>query len=213
MKIQFYGHACFSIEEGNTTIVTDPYSEETGLKLPSVEASIETVSHDHPHHNNVKAVQGEPKVFNWPGEYETGGIHFRGISSFHNAKEDAEQKLNTVFTANLKGIHLCHLGDLGTKLTPEQLEKIGDVDILFIPVGGKGAIDAKKAKEVIEQIEPRVVIPMTYHTEGSKVGLDTLEPFLAEMGAKGVEPLDVFNVKRSELPDDNSKVVILNQTQ
>ncbi len=86
---------------------------------------------------------------------------------------------------------------------------MGDVDILFIPVGDKGVIDAKKAKVVIEQIEPRIIIPMMYHTEGSKCGLDSLDAFLSEMGAKGVERLETFVLKRSELPEDASKVVVL----
>lgn len=213
MKIQFHGHAGFSISDDDFTVVTDPYDSETGLKFPSIKANVVTVSHKHPHHSNVQALEGEPKVFNWPGEYETAGVHFRGINSFHNAKEDTEQKSNTIFRFIFKGINFCHLGDLGTKLTSEQLEKVGDVDVLFIPIGAKDTIDAKKAKEVVEQIEPRIIIPMVYHTEGSAVGLEGLEPFLAEMGAKGVEPLESFTVKKSELPDDNSKVVILEQVQ
>jgi len=209
MQIKFHGHSCFSVKDGDFTLVTDPYDESTGLKLPVLKANVVTVSHKHPHYNNVSAVQGEPKVFNWPGEYETAGIHFRGIVSFHNTKEDKEQKENTIFKADLNGIHLCHLGSLGTKLTPEQLESVGDVDILFIPVGNKEAIDAKKAKEVIEQIEPRIIIPMAYHTEGDTTGLDALELFLKEMGAQAGEQIDTFTVKRSELPDDNSKVVVI----
>ena len=111
----------------------------------------------------------------------------------------------------LNGVHICHLGGLGTKMIPEQLEEIGDVDILFIPVGGKDTIDAKKAKEVIEQIEPRVIIPMTYCEEDDDCGLGSVEPFLSEMGAKNIEPLDEFILKRSELPEDASKIVILKQ--
>lgn len=212
MKIKFHGHACFSINDGDFTLVTDPYNEETGLKMPKVKASVVSVSHKHPHHNNVEGVEGEPRVFNWPGEYETGGVHFRGISSFHNAKEDKEQAENTIFTTIIKGVKFCHLGDLGTKLTPEQLEKVGDIDVLFVPVGGVDTIDAKKAKEVIEQIEPRMVIPMVYNTDGSTVGLADLQPFLNEMGAQNIEAQDLLSLKRSDLPEDNSKVVVLNPT-
>ena len=166
----------------------------------------------HPRPESLRWVEGEPRVFNWPGEYETGGIHFKGIHSFHNPKESKEQKENIIFHYTWNGIRFCHLGGQGTKLTPEQLEKVGDVDVLFVPVGKKATLNAKKAKEIIEQIEPRVIIPMTYHTEGNTDNLDALEPFLAEMGAKNVEPLDVFKVKRSELPEENSKVVVINPT-
>ncbi|NIV10375.1 MBL fold metallo-hydrolase, partial [Candidatus Saccharibacteria bacterium] len=82
MQINFHGHACFSIKDGDTVVVTDPYDESTGLKLPNLEANVVTVSHKHPCHSNVTAVQGEPRVFSWPGEYETAGIYFSGISSF-----------------------------------------------------------------------------------------------------------------------------------
>ena len=149
-------------------------------------------------------------VLNWPGEYETKGVHFKGIHSFHNQKEDKEQLENTIFTINFNGIRLCHLGAQGTKLTPEQLEQVGGTDILFVPVGKNDTLDPKKAKEVIEQIEPRVVIPMAYNTDGSNRGLSPVGDFLSIMGADGLESLDSFTVKRSELPEDNSKVVLLN---
>ena len=213
MQIKYYGHACFSIEDKENTVITDPYSDEIGLKLPSLSASIVTVSHDNKPYNNVSSISGEPMILNWPGEYERGGIHFKGVNSFHNTKDDTEQLPNTVFIIDTNNIRLCHLGAQGAKLTSEQLESIGDVDILFVPVGGKGhSIDAKKAKEVIEQIEPRVVIPMMYHTDGSNLGLGSLEDFLSIMGANAIEPVNVFAVKRSELPEDNSKVVLLRPT-
>lgn len=212
MEIKYHGQACFSIEEKGVTVVTDPFQEEIGLKLPKLSADAVTVSHNAPAHNNADAVEGDPKLFSWPGEYETKGIHFRMIHSFHNQKDDKDQLENNLTTINWGGIRLCHLGAQGTKFTPEQLEQVGDVDILFVPVGGKECLDPKKAKEVIEQIEPRVVIPMCYDTAGSKLELGDLESFLTVMGTKVEEPMDSFTVKRSELPEDNSKLVVLNVT-
>ena len=211
MQIKFYGHACFSVENKDSVVVTDPYNDEIGLKLPSLKADVVTVSHDAKPYNKTSSISGEPMVLDWPGEYERGGVHFKGVHSFHNHKDDAEQLPNTIFVIDMDDIRFCHLGAQGTKLTPEQLEAIGDVDILFVPIGGAGhSIDSKKAKEVIEQIEPRIVIPMMYHTDGSNLGLGGIEDFLSVMGAKSVEPVDAFSVKRSELPEDNSKVVVLN---
>jgi len=205
MKIKFYGNSCFSVSNGNFTIISDPHDK---LKNP-LKADIVTISQNDPKHNIKAVIQGEPKVFDWPGEYEVGGVHMQGIASFHNTKDDKEQKENTIFTFEINGVHFCHLGQLGTKLIPEQLEQIGDVDVLFIPVGGKMTIDAKKAKEVIEQVEPRIIIPMAYCVEDDKCGLGPLAPFLQEMGAQTIEPIDEFDLKRSELPEDSSKVVIL----
>lgn len=210
MEIKFHGHACFSIKEGKVTMVTDPYGEATGLKLPKLLANLVTVSHQDPAHQNTEGVEGEPRVFDWPGEYEISGVYLKGVHSFHDPKESKVQRENTVFHITWNGIRLCHLGAQGTKLTPQQLEKVGEVDVLFVPVGGQEGIDAKKAKEIVEQMEPRVVIPMTYHTEGSKGGLGSLESFLSVMGAKSVEPLDSFTFKKSELPEDTSRLVVLN---
>ncbi len=210
MEIKFHGQACFSITGNGTTIVTDPFKEEIGLKLPKIAAHAVTVSHDSAAHNNSDGVEGEPKAFSWPGEYETKGVHFKLIHSFHNQKDDTEQKENNIVVIHWNGIRLCHLGAQGTKLTPEQLEQVGDADILFVPVGGKKCLDPKKAKEVVEQIEPRVVIPMCYDTEGSKLELGSVEDFITVMGSKVDEPMDEFKVKRSELPEDNSRVVVLN---
>ena len=212
MNIKFYGQACFSIEDAGIKVVTDPFSGDIGLKVPELSANVVVVSHDAPAYNNVASVGGDPKVFNCPGEYETKGVHFKMIHSFHNAREDEEQLENTITVIFFNGIRLCHLGAQGTKLTPEQLESVGDVDILFLPVGGKTVIEGKKSKEVIEQIEPRVVIPMIYHTEGNNLELGNLQAFLSEMGASTEEPVDAFTVKRSELPEDNSKVVVINPT-
>lgn len=205
MDIQYYGHACFALKEGKTTILMDPFNESVGLKVPKWSADIVTISFNGEAHNNKAAVAGEPKVFFWPGEYETKGIHFRGIHSFHNHKDEKEQLENVIFTFNVSDIRFCHLGAQGTRLTPEQLEKVGEVDILFVPVGGKGCVDAKKAKEIIEQIEPRIVVPMMYDE-------DSLSAFLSVMGAEKAETVDKFTVKRSELPEDNSKVIVLTPT-
>lgn len=210
MDITFYGHACFALREKNLTVLTDPYDESLGLSLPKVSAHVVTSSFDHPFHHHVKGLAGTPVVYDWPGEYEFQGTHFKGIHSFHNSKDDKEQLENIIFHMVMGDIRLCHLGAQGTKLTSEQLEKAGEVDVLFVPVGGKGGMDAKKAKEVVEQVEPRIIIPMMYDTEGSKAGLDSLQSFLSVMGAKAVEPLDKFTVRRSELPEENSKVVVLN---
>jgi len=209
MDIKYYGHACFSIKEQGMTLVTDPYSEAIGMKLPPLKADVVTISHKDEAYNSKDSVEGEPKILNWPGEYEIGGVHFRGVHSFHNRKDDEEQLENIIFTGFFNGIRICHLGSQGTSLTPEQLDQIGDIDILFIPVGGKEVVEPAKAKEIIEKIEPRIIIPMVYHTEGNKRDLGSLESFLSVMGGN-VEPIETLTVKKSELPDDNSKVVVLN---
>ncbi len=210
MEIKYYGQACFSIEDKGIKVITDPYNESIGLKLPKLSSDVVTVSHDGEAYNNVTAVDGEPRVFSWPGEYETKGVHFKAIHSFHNPENDEEQLENNIFLMHFNGIKLCHLGAQGRALTTEQLELIGDVDILFVPVGGKVALAAKEAKKVIEQIEPRIIIPMTYSTEGHTIELQPLSAFMQEMGSTPPETTDSFKFKKSDLPDENSKIVLLN---
>lgn len=206
MKIKYYGNACFSIVDSDFTLVTDPHEKLS----QAIKANAVIVSQNNKDHSQLDKVSNDGKVFNWPGEFELAGIHFQGIASFHNTKEDEVQEENTVFKVVMNGVSICHLGALGTKLTAEQLEQIGDVDILFVPVGGSGSMDAKKAKEVIEQIEPRIIIPMMYCDESDECGYGPLQPFLSEMGAQNNESMDEFTLKKSELPDDASKIVVLN---
>jgi len=191
MQIKFNGKSSFTIKEGDFTLVTDPFE---GVSMEKVNAITQCQS--------TNPFKSEAKRFNWPGEYETSGVFLMGISSFHNTKDSEQQEENTIFKIECNGLRLCHLGRLGTKPTPEQLEQIGDVDVLFIPVGEDGTIEGKKVKEVIEQIEPRLMIPMLYTEE-------SLTAFLKEMGAVNSERLDTLAVKRSELPEEMSKVVVL----
>lgn len=214
MEIIWHGQSCFTIKGKNATIVLDPYHEEIGLKLPQLKADIVLVSHDHFDHNNVEAVEGEYKLFNSPGEYERLGVTILGIEAFHYSKNDEEEAKKrgkiTIFALDVDGFKICHLGDLGHKLTSDLLEAIGDVDILMVPVGGKFTIDAEKAVEVVEQIEPRVIIPMHYKIPGNTTEIDTNEKFLKEVGVAGAVEIDKFSVKAvTDLPDDKTDYVVL----
>lgn len=207
MDIVYLGHSSFRIKGKNATIITDPYDSSIGLKFPKVEADIVTVTHDHQDHNNTGGVGGSPRVVAGPGEYEIREVSIFGIPTFHDAKNGEERGRNTVYTISLDGMHLCHLGDLGHKLTQEQLGEIGAVDILFIPVGGVYTIDAAVAVEEISAIDPKVVIPMHYNVPGLKYQLDPLEDFVKEVG---MEPLrmDKYSVTSDKLPEERQLVVL-----
>jgi len=213
MDIIWHGHSCFTLKGKNATVVTDPY-KDVGLKLPELTADIVTVSHGHEDHNNVEAVNGDVKVIDWPGEYERKNVSVLGLEAFHYSKsegKDAEKRgKNIIYVIEIDDVKVCHLGDLGHKLTSELTEAIGDVDVLLVPVGGKFTIDYKKAVEVIEQIEPRVVIPMHYKTDGNTVDIDTNERFLKEVGVTDVKEESKFEIKSvSELPDDRMEFTVL----
>ncbi len=214
-KITWVGQSCFEIDvapakDVSATIVIDPFDEKIGLKLPNLKADIVLVTHNHPDHNNVKAVKGEPFIIDTPGEYEVKGVFVQGISSFHDDAQGKERGTNTIYTIETENIRFCHLGDFGQKeLNDEQLEKIGHVDILMIPVGGTYTITSAEAVKVIGQIDPKIVIPMHYALPKLSVDLDSVETFLKAMGKNSAEPQDKLTVKSSTLPKDTDMEIVV----
>ncbi|MFA5048037.1 MAG: MBL fold metallo-hydrolase [Patescibacteria group bacterium] len=213
MTIQWLGHSCFKIQTKNNgqevTIITDPYDEKTGLKVVKQQADIVTISHDHDDHSNLEAIKGEPFVISTPGEFETKGIFIYGVSAFHDDKLGQTYGKNTIYKINSEDINILHLGDLGQILSDEQLEQIGNVDILMIPVGGTFTLDAKKAVEVVAQVEPRLVIPMHYKTPGLKwPDIATADEFIKLSGLAN-EKTDKLKVAKKDLIAETTKMIIL----
>jgi len=215
MVISWYGHSCFKIQTsgssqtaGQVTIITDPFAKEVGLVPPRLQADIVTISHQHYDHNNTASVGGEPMVLNTPGEFEVKGIFIKGISSFHDAQAGQERGTNIIFTFKTEEMTLCHLGDLGQeKLTAEQLEGLNGVDVLFVPVGGKYTLDAAAAALAVNQIEPKIVIPMHYKLKNLKIPLGSVDDFLKEVGAG--EVVEKLVLKKKDLPaEEQLKVVV-----
>lgn len=213
MIITWLGQSAFKLQDkissDGITVVTDPYSKETGLKMPSFETDIITVSHNHTDHNNVEALRGKPFVINCAGEYDTKGILIEGIDSYHDEEEGRLRGGNIIYRIEMDDISIVHLGDLGHVLSNEQLEKLVGTDVLLIPVGGKSTLDAKKAVEVISQIEPRIVIPMHYKVEGlAYEDFDSIEKFVKELG---IEPSreEKLKISKKDLPQEEMELVIL----
>jgi len=208
MDIFWLGYSCFRIKGKEATIVTDPYNKVIGYTLGRLSAEIVTVSHDHAGHNNVAAVSGQPRVIDGPGEYEIADVFLTGISSYHDAEKGKKLGKNTIYTVELDDMILCHLGDLGDAPTPAQVEALGRVDILLAPVGGNCTINAAKAAETVSLLEPKVVIPMHFSTEGLAKELDPLDKFLKEMGLKQAVPQPKATLNKSGLPQETQVVVL-----
>lgn len=217
MNITWYGQSCFEIvaknkENSDTIIVIDPFSEEIGFKLPKLTADVLLVSHQHVDHNNVKAVNGNPFLISSCGEYEVKDAFVQGFPAFHDNKQGKERGEVIIYKIEIEDIKICHLSDLGqNELTSEQMEQIGDVDILMVPVGGKYTIDAKDASEIISQIEPRIVVPMHYNLPNakSKAELDGVDRFLKVMGEEGITPEKKLKITAKNLPAEETKIVVL----
>ena len=214
MDIRWFGQSCFEIKNKSISIITDPYSADIGLKLPKLKANIITVSHDHYDHNNVEAIADanpEKKAFlvNSPGGYEVEGVLLEGIQTYHDDKNGSLRGINTVYDIKMDGITLCHLGDLGSDLTEEQVEELDGVDILFVPVGGRYTLDAEGAAKVVNKIEPRIIIPMHYAVDGLKIDLDSVDKFVKEMGL-AAENMESLKLEKKDLPQEGMRLVILN---
>jgi L-ascorbate metabolism protein UlaG (beta-lactamase superfamily) len=216
MNLSWFGHSYFLLEfnkkgQESVKVAIDPFSQEIGLKPASLSADLLLISHNHYDHNNTAVIKGSPFVVNEPGEYELKDVFVKAIPSFHDNKEGKERGSNLIFSIFSENLRLCHLGDLGqSRLTEEQLEVLGTVDILMIPVGGFYTLEPKDAKEVINQLEPKIVIPMHYALPGLKIKLGSIDDFLKIINQPKPEPLKKLKIQDKDLPTgDGFEVVLL----
>ncbi len=156
------------------------------------------------------SVFGDPFVVRGPGEYEVGGVEIVGVQSFHDNKKGEERGMNTIYNFKIDKINVCHLGDLGqTDLTDQQIEEIGNVDILLIPVGGHFTIAATEANKIASQLEPRVIIPMHYKDSDTKIEeLAAVDKFLKEIGKENIDPVNKFTITPDKFAEETQVVLM-----
>ena len=207
MKIRWFGQSCFLIEsEKRVRVVTDPFDSSLGYKVPRLRADIVTVSHEHFDHNATRGVRGNPVIMRGVGGQGIKGVFTKGVSVFHDKVRGAQRGINTIFVLEIDGIRIVHLGDLGHTLSPEQVRAIGGVDILFIPVGGTFTIDAREADEVVEQLNPKIIIPMHYKTPAISLTIDGVDKFLSNK--QNIEKRKELKISKKDLPEE-AKVIVL----
>lgn len=190
MVIKWLGHSCFLItSKKGVRIVTDPYAVGGGINYSPIRetADVVLVSHGHADHNNVSAVQGKPEVVKGSGVRTARGIQFRGVATYHDGSKGKLRGANIVFCFTVDDIKLCHVGDLGHVLSQVQMDEVGSVDVLFIPVGGSFTIDATEAGQVCDQLNPKVIIPMHFKTPKCAYPVASVADFLE--GKKNVRKL------------------------
>ncbi len=182
MEITWHGDTCFKIKGEKTTVVIDPNKEASKLKGEVVLTSME---------NSVE-VEGEAKRVDWPGEYEIKGVLIAGTKIDNTI----------VYCFKMDNIRFCHLGEIENVPSGEIIKEIGDIDILMIGIGGDAKLDSKKAIEVVENIGPKIIIPMSSPSSIAS---------FKNMGVGDVEPLDKLEIKSaSDLPTDQTRYVSLN---
>ena len=186
------------------TVVTDPHDGRSiGIPTPSVAGDIILVSHDHFDHNSIKTVEKEDsKIIKDDRKRNISNIEIRGIETFHDDARGAKRGKNIMYKFTMEGINFCHMGDLGHELDDETAQKIGDVDILFIPVGGNFTIDDKQAWNVINKIKPKIIIPMHYRIGGLSIPIAGIDPFLSRSRYKVLKVGNEIDIEKEDLPSE-----------
>ena len=208
MDITWLGHSCFRIKGKDVTVITDPYHPSLGYTLSKLQADIVTLSHFHPGHCYTEAIISEFKEVKGPGEYELSGTFITGIATWHDDVQGQKLGKNTVYLVEMDGMALCHLGDIGHLPSSELVEDVGDIDVLFLPVGGVSTIGGSRAAEIVRRLTPKVVIPMHYKTATLAKELEPVDKFLKEAGVKETASQPKLSVSRSNIPT-STQVIIL----
>lgn len=190
MKVKLLGHSAFLITaDDGTKIITDPYEPggyggAIGYGKIKEAADIVTLSHDHADHAHVQDLAGNPQTVKETGAKTVKGIKFTGVAAYHDEKQGAERGPNTIITMEVNGVKICHVGDLGHDLSKDQIQEIGQVDVLLAPVGGMFTIDAEGAMRLCQALKPKVLIPMHFKTDKCGFPLANVDDFLK--GKEGV---------------------------
>jgi len=203
LQIRWHGHSCFEITN-DITLVTDPHDGKSiGIPAPSVTGDVILVSHDHYDHNSVKSVEKEgSKVVTDERKRNISDVEIRGVESFHDECDGAKRGKNIMYKFTMNGIKFCHLGDLGHELDDEAIQKIGDVDILFLPIGGTFTVDDRQAWNVINMIKPKIIVPMHYKIGGLSLPIAGIDPFLEKNKYKILKVGNEIDIEKEDLPSE-----------
>lgn len=205
MIINWLGMSCFKIQTKEATLLLDPYQDNCGLKMPKLKTDLIVLSDSENNlTNNTERLSGDGFLVNKPGEYESKQIFISGISA-----GEADQANNNLYYLEIEDLTIGFLGLINHSLSNKQLELLEGVDILFLPIG---SLTPEKRSKIISQIEPRIIIPMYYAIPKIKPQLESLDKFLKELGVKDKEMLEKYKISKKELPQEETKIILLNPT-
>ena len=205
MIITYFGKQFFKIQQGETVLSFNPVSKssKTGINA-HFGSDIALVTMNHPDYNGVEQLshgEREPFIVSGPGDYEIKEIFIRGVMS--DALLDGKKYINTIYIFSVDNINIVFLGALTNgEISKEAREAIGSPDILFVPIGGKGLLDAKSAAKLGSSLEPKMIIPMDYDDVSLKV-------FLKEAGEEKALVVDKLTLKIKDLENKEGDVVVL----
>jgi L-ascorbate metabolism protein UlaG (beta-lactamase superfamily) len=211
MIITYDGVESVKVSHGDFTMALNPISKESKFKLANFGSDVVLITANHPDLNGAETAtrQGkEPFVIKGPGEYEVRGMFVRGFAS--KTVYGGVERINTVYTFELDGIKVAYFGAISDKdLDSKAKEEIGDIDIVFVPIGGDEVLGAEEAYKIASKREPKIIIPIHFGAVGQK---DALEKFLKESESKDIKPVDKLTVKKKDLIGKEEEVVVLSSS-
>ncbi len=205
MHIQYLGLSSFKFTTKDAVVVTDPTGKDSGLTPPRGNADIVILADEQNKlYNAYQSLSGEPFIIPNPGEYDIKGVTVTGIP----IKQDGGfVTVYLIESEDLKILNLTHIKDFTMK--EDELEALGEIDVLILPVGGERVLAATTAAKLVNQIDPKIVIPSHYQQEGVTLQLEPLERFVKEMGGKA-ETVEKLVLKKKDLANiETAKVIII----
>lgn len=204
MQIQYFGLSSFKITTKEATIITDPFHKDSGLTPPRGAADILVLAEKNSKlYSAVSGISGEYFNVTDPGEYDVKGVTVTGIPL------KQEKGYITVFlieSEDIRILNLTHIKEWNMK--EDEIEELGDIDILILPVGGNTVISASSASKIVNEVGPKIVIPSHYKMDDLILDLDSKDKFVKEMGGKK-EEMDKLTIKKKDLQEEGIKLVVL----
>jgi L-ascorbate metabolism protein UlaG (beta-lactamase superfamily) len=214
VRLKYFGHSSFLVEAADgTKIVIDPYisgSFDGGLTYSPIDepADVVVASHTHDDHGGTDTVPGHPLVLIHPTRHSVGGVEITGVQVAHDEEGGRKRGQNTIIILDDGELRLVHLGDLGHPLDPATVQTLGRVDVLLVPVGGFFTIDQHVAAQVVDTLNPRVVVPMHYKTSKANFPIVGVEPFLATQKTVKRVPGSTVELTKDALPAEPTVIVL-----
>lgn len=201
MRLEWIGHACFSMTAADgTVVITDPYDDSVGIDMVPLKADLITMSHDHHDHCEMSMIVGKPVIARGPELAAVGSVTARVLDSYHDDAQGAKRGRNFIRIFEIDDLTVVHMGDQGCMPREDVIEAIAGADVLLLPVGGTYTVDAQGAKEIIETVKPQCVVPMHVKTRRCPYPIAPVTQFLSLMGMEDASAYDMIEITEDHVP-------------
>ena len=209
MEINWLGHSSVSINSRDVVLITDPYASSDGTFMAPQKADIVTISRDNSKHSSIDSINGNPRVIDGPGEYEINNFYITGHGTADTTVDQGSaRRINTIYTIKAEGLALCHIGPLSQKLTPSQIDQIGQIELLFVPVTPPEDEDNTIIQDTITALQPRIVVPLQYTLGTPSEGLPNPDKFFDTIGATEKVAQNRLTVTETNLPAETTPFLL-----